>query len=166
MKPPAPEFSRPLEVARVPQGGSYEKLQAVAEECAALAKRIGVETLRAYSGKLHVKPWRGGGLHVTGTMTADLDRVSVVSLQSFAATQDIEIDRYFLPSGAASNEEDDADPIEGGIVDLGEVAAETLALDLDPYPRQPDESFEAPADTSPESSSPFANLSKILVKKS
>jgi hypothetical protein len=98
-------------------------------------------------------------------MIADLDRESVVSLQSFSTTQVIDIDRYFLPPGATAGEEDDADPIEAGAVDLGEVAAETLALDLDPYPRQPGEHFDAPHDRLPESSSPFANLSKLLPKK-
>jgi hypothetical protein len=165
VRPPPPEFSRPLEVARVPQGGCHETLAATAEECAALAKRIGVSALRSYSGKLHAQPWRGGGLHVTGSMTADLDRESVVSLQSFSTTQDIGIDRYFLPPGAKAGEEDEADRIDSGIVDLGEVAAEALALDLDPYPRQLGELFATPQDLPPESSSPFANLSKLLPKK-
>jgi hypothetical protein len=165
MKPAALEFSRPLEVARVPQGGCTEALDATPEECAALARRMGVETLRSYSGKLHVQPWRGGGLHVTGTMTADLDRTSVISLKTFATTQVIAIDRYFVPPGAASSGEDDADPIEAGLVDLGEVAAEALALDLDPYPRQPGESFDPPREVAPDSSSPFANLSKLLAEK-
>ena len=40
-----------------------------------------------------------------------------------------------------NEDEDDADPIENGWIDLGEVVAETLALDLDPYPRKPGEAF-------------------------
>ena len=37
--------------------------------------------------------------------------------------------------------EDDAEPIQNGEVDLGEVAAETLGLELDPYPRKDGEAF-------------------------
>jgi len=40
-----------------------------------------------------------------------------------------------------NDQEDDADPIENGWIDLGEVVTETLALDLDPYPRKPGEAF-------------------------
>ncbi len=32
----------------------------------------------------------------------------------------------------------DTMPIEGGAIDLGEAAAETMALALDPFPRAPD----------------------------
>ena len=34
-----------------------------------------------------------------------------------------------------------AGSIDNGWIDLGEVVAETLALDLDPYPRKPGEAF-------------------------
>ena len=35
--------------------------------------------------------------------------------------------------------------ILNGVIDLGEMVAETLALDLDPYPRKPGVSFDEPA---------------------
>jgi hypothetical protein len=160
-----PEFSRPLEVNRVPTGGSMEKLGADTRELAALARRLGIERMNGFSGELKVMPWRGG-LHVTGVMTADLDRVSVVSLQSFRAIQEISIDRYFLPPSAISSADDDeADPIENGVVDLGEAAAEALALDLDPYPRKPGEAFEGADQTEHERQpSPFEKLAKIIPK--
>jgi uncharacterized metal-binding protein YceD (DUF177 family) len=63
-----------------------------------------------------------------------------------------------------SLEEEEPDVIEGGSIDLGEIAAETLALALDPYPRIPGEEFhggpEQPdAEQRPES--PFAVLSRL-----
>ena len=91
--------------------------------------------------------------------------MSVISLEAFRETVSIPVSRYFLPPGAVvENEgEDDADPIQGGIVDLGEVVAETLALDLEPYPRKPGEAFaeHVEDDAAPgENPSPFAVLAR------
>jgi uncharacterized metal-binding protein YceD (DUF177 family) len=96
---------------------------------------------------------------------ADIDQVSVVSLETFRSEVRYPVLRYYLPPGAVNTEEeDDADPIEHGEVDLGEVVAETLALELDPYPRKPGEAFEEhieSVDDEPEEQSPFAGLSKL-----
>ncbi len=104
-------------------------------------------------------------MKLEGHLTADLEQVSVISLEAFRETVSVPVSRYFLPPGAAleNAEEDDADPIEGGFIDLGEVVAETLALDLEPYPRKPGESFAEHIEddgAAPESQSPFAVLAR------
>jgi uncharacterized metal-binding protein YceD (DUF177 family) len=140
-----PEFSRPLEVARVPKLGSHEKIAADKKECAALAKRFQVPKVHAVSAELFAKSWRGGGFRVTGEARVDLDQVSVVSLDEFRSEVSIPVERYFLnmPPDAEEDSELDIDPIDNGIVDLGEVVAEAIALELDPYPRMPGEVFES-----------------------
>ncbi|MDE2384208.1 MAG: DUF177 domain-containing protein [Alphaproteobacteria bacterium] len=142
---PAPEFSRPLPVDRVPRKGTHEHIKAEPEECAALAKRFGLPQLHALSARFLAAPWRGGGLKVTGTVEADLEQVSVISLQPFRHRAKFEVERFFLPpKDAGATTEEDADPIVNGEVDLGVIAAETLGLELDPYPRMPGESFTPP----------------------
>jgi uncharacterized metal-binding protein YceD (DUF177 family) len=110
-------------------------------------------------------PWRGGGLKIEGRVLADLDQVSVVSLETFRHQVSYEVLRYLLPPGAApTNEEADADPILHGEVDLGEIVAETLALELDAYPRKPGESFGDHLESGDEpakEASPFAALSNL-----
>ena len=160
-----PEFSRPLQTDRVPKLGSTEKIAAEPKELAALARRMKLPAVHALSAEIRATPWRGGGIKLEGHLTADLEQVSVISLEAFRETISMPISRYFLPSGSAANasDEDDADPIEHGIIDLGEVVAETLALDLDPYPRKPGEAFaEHVEDDEPETprESPFAALAK------
>ena len=59
-----PEFSRPLEVARVSALGSHEKIAADNKECAALAKRLKVPAVHAVSAHLFVKPWRLSLIHI------------------------------------------------------------------------------------------------------
>lgn len=140
---PAVEFSRPIEVARIPKLGSHEKLSADTKECSALAKRLMVPAINSLTAELKVKPWRGGGLKVTGELKADLDQESVVSLETFRSTVVFPVERYFLstPAGHDLDADEDIDQIINGVVDVGEVVAETLALELDPYPRKPGEEF-------------------------
>lgn len=162
---PALEFSRPLQVDRVPKAGSTEKLSAEGEELKALAKRMSLPALHALSAEIRATPWRGGGMKLEGHITADLEQVSVISLEAFRETVSVPVSRYFLPQGAVveNEQEDDADPIDNGWIDLGEVVAETLALDLDPYPRKPGEAFAEHIEDDPkqpERESPFAVLAK------
>lgn len=166
--PRGPEFSRPLQVDRVPKLGSTEKLKAEDQECQALAKRMNIPAIHALNAELRATPWRGGGLKVEGHLTADIEQVSVISLESFRETISVPVARYFLPPGAVSEtEDDDADPIVNGYIDLGEITAETLALDLDPYPKKPGEAFAEhleSIDDPAEKLSPFAALAKARPK--
>lgn len=159
------EFSRPLEVARVPNLGSHEKISADSRECAALAKRLKIEAVHSLSATLHAKPWRGGGLKISGSLTADVEQVSVISLEAFRHTATFPVERYFLPSVTAAEADDDRDidTLQNGVVDLGEMVTETLALELDPYPRKPGEVFEDAIfeDEDTEKVKPFAVLSKV-----
>lgn len=165
MKPPPTEFHRPLQVDRVPKLGSTEKLAADAKELAALATRMQLPALHELRAEIRATPWRGGGMKLEGGLVADVEQVSVISLEPFRQTVTLPIVRYFLPAGsvAPETEEDDADPIQHGSIDLGEVVAETLALELDPYPRKPGETFAAHVESDeaePQKESPFAALAK------
>lgn len=160
---PQLEFSRPLQVDRVPKLGSTEKLSADPEELKALARRFKIPALHALTAEIRATPWRGGGMKLEGHITADMEQVSVVSLEPFRETVSVPLARYFLPHGAVvdNEQEDDADPIDNGWIDLGEVVAETLALDLDPYPRKAGEAFPGHVEDDGEDAkvpSPFAAL--------
>lgn len=163
MKPVVHEFSRPLQVDRVPALGCHERLAADEKECAALAKRLGLAKLHSLGGLLKAVPWRGGGLKVTGTLNAKVDQVSVISLETFTTDLEFAVERYFLsPRAGPPTDEEDVDIIENGIVDLGEILAESMALELDPYPRREGEVFND-IEEHPESAkvSPFTGLSKL-----
>ena len=138
-----PEFSRPLPIDRVPRKGSHEFVEADTEERERLAKRFSIPALHSFSARLFIVPWRGGGVKVTGQVEADLDQVSVVSVETFRQRENFEVLRFFIPEGTPDDAgEDDADPITNGEIDMGEIAAETLGLELDPYPRKPGEVFD------------------------
>ncbi len=163
-----PEFSRPLAVDRVPRGGCDEKIVADPQECKALAARLAVPAVHALSAELRATPWRGGGVKLEGKLVADIEQISVVSLEAFRQHVESPVLRYFMSAAAAAQDTDaDIDPIKNGQVDLGEVVAETLALELDPYPRHPDEAFDEAVWTeapSPAKASPFAGLAQLKPK--
>ena len=103
-------------------------------------------------------------IHVHGRMDATVTRICVVSLDPFETEVSEPIDVTFAPEAearaaearaAADQEVRGPAPIEGppdpiieGRIDLGALAAEFLALGLDPYPRKPGVDFAAPADAS------------------
>ena len=158
------EFSRPVIVDRVPRKGSHEVFAAEPAECTALALRLDLPALYSLKAHLVATPWRGGGLRVTGEFEVDLEQVSVVSLELFRKSYKFEMERFFLPPKISIDGiEEDADTIENGEVDLGELVSETLALELDPYPRKSGEEFASGEDIGnveavPKKRSPFADL--------
>lgn len=161
---PRLEFSRPLEVGRVSKLGSHEKLAATEAECAALAKRLKVVRIYGMNAELKATPWRGGGLKVAGMATVDLDQESVVSLEIFRSTARVPVERYYLNITGDMDEDSELeiDPIETGIVDLGELVAESIALELDPYPRQKGESFTPIIESDPAHDAKMPNPFNVL----
>lgn len=143
----APEFSRPVAVATLRQGGETMTLTATPLEEAALARRLGVEAVRGLAAELTVKPRGRGLVSVRGRVRATLGRLCVVSLEPLEEAIDERLSVVFRPAGEAQGEaaaEVALDPeavdeelYEGGEIDLGELVAQTLALALDPWPRAP-----------------------------
>jgi uncharacterized metal-binding protein YceD (DUF177 family) len=165
MKKDKPEFSRPILVDRIPGLGSTEKLSADAAELVALAGRLGLPRLHGLSAVLRAEPWRRSGVKVSGQINADIDQACVVTLEDFRSWQTLPVLRFFLmpkdmPRAAEDSVDADADPIVDGEIDLGELVSETLALDLDPYPRKPGAAFDDIIEDL-EKPSPFAALSKL-----
>ncbi len=169
------EFSRLIPVDRVPDLGSREKLEANEEERAGLAARFELVFIRSFTGKMELKPWRKGGIRVTGRMEADVTQSCVVTLDPFDTNVTFEIERFFLGktnAGATqvrdveSLEGDEPDLIVDNSIDLGELAAEELGLALDPYPRKPGAEFASAAE--PEAAEntrqPFASLAALRKK--
>jgi uncharacterized metal-binding protein YceD (DUF177 family) len=161
-----PEFSRPLNVDRVPRTGSHERLTAEPAECAALAKRLDLPMLYSLTALLKAQPWRGGGLKLSGDLEVDLDQTSVVSAEVFRTKVKIPVLSYFLsPKDATYDGDEDAEPIVNGHIDLGEILAEILSVELDPYPRKPGEVFVPIIEDIDDPSEPSAKVSPFAALK-
>src|SRR5437868_1048232 len=92
------EFSRPLDVTRVPPQGCTETIAAEPQECEALAGRFGLPAIHSLTAELKVSRWRGEGLKFKGHIKADIDQTCVVSLDVFRALLDDRFESYFLPA--------------------------------------------------------------------
>lgn len=153
-------------------------LEATPAECDALAKDCDLPGIDALSAAFRIARDGTDGLHVTGTVSARVRQVCVVSLDEFASDVVEPVDVRFAPEaeveelaaaraarpGSDDEDLDDLpDPIVNGRIDLGALAAEILVLALDPYPRKPGAAFADPAPDAAETpdASPFAALKAI-----
>ena len=157
-----PEFSRPLALDRVGAAMFAMEVTATEAECAALAVRLGVPALRAFSCRFHLRRGKSGRIAAEAEFHAALVRECVLSLDLFETEQTEAFRVIFVPAGTEDDdpdpESDDEIPYEGAAIDLGETAAEQLALVLDPYPHKP--GAELPPEVQEKLDSPFAALTR------
>jgi hypothetical protein len=140
---------RMLAVETVPDTGLELRLCANETECAALADAYGLVAVQTFEAGFHVRKQGQKRYAVRGVLHALVTQTCVVSLEPFETLVDAMIDVEFAPSGdkpdgAArfAGPQDPPDPMVNGQIDLGALAAEFLALNLDPYPHKPGVAFE------------------------
>lgn len=143
MSLPAPEFSHVLRAHEI--GGTRRRvtLDANDAERAALAARFGLISLASLSAVLDVKR-EAAGIRVTGTVKGTGEQACVASAEPvpFQLKEPVALLLADVPEAAEMElaaDDLDVEPLAGDIVDLGEIAAQALALGLDPYPRLPGE---------------------------
>jgi uncharacterized metal-binding protein YceD (DUF177 family) len=176
-------FSRPLAVDTVGEGGLRLKFAATEAECAALAELDGLVALRNLTVEAEATRRGRTRIFVKGQVAAVVSQTCVVTLEPFESAVQESFEIEFAPEAEAEEayrkamEELDAaqdklallaeqidppDPIIDGRIDLGALAAEFLALGLDPYPRSPGASFEEIVTSGEdEKVSPFEALARL-----
>lgn len=142
MTPDQPEFSHVVPLSEI--GGKAAHVRLVADEAqlAALAWRFGLLTLDAFSAEIDVSR-DGETIEADGHFLAELTHACVATGKPVAATLDEAFAVRFVPEAAYAPDteielgENDCDTMfhNGRMVDLGEAAAQSLALAIDPYPR-------------------------------
>ena len=136
-----PEFSRPVAADRIGRAGLDMTVEADATERAKLAMRLQLPAIATLSCRFRLHPASRGTISADCSLTALVTQVCVVSLDEFEAAITDQALLRFVPAGAESNDVDpdsiDEIPFANGIIDLGEAAAQQLALALDPFPHKP-----------------------------
>lgn len=139
----APEFSRPRRLDTLGDGAQAVSIAAEPAERAALAKRFGLLSLESLAAELQLRR-TAAGVEATGRVTADATQPCIATGVPVPAHIDEAVALRFVPEPTGSGGDDEVELGEGdldtvffsgGAIDLGEAAAETLALALDPYPR-------------------------------
>ena len=138
-----PEFSRPERVDAIGTGPRPVAIAAEEGERAALAARFGLLSVDRLEAQLTIRR-EGASIVVEGEVTAAAVQPCSVTGDPVPATIAEPVALRFVEGepGPAEEIELSADALdvigyEGGAVDLGEAAAETMALALDPFPRSP-----------------------------
>lgn len=139
---PTPEFSRELDLEELDETPRQLAIEADEEERRLLATRFDQQSIGRLTADL-VLVWLEPGevLSVSGRFEADVVQTCVISLEPVSASLNEEINLVFardFEKSADIVDPEDAEPLEGEMIDLGELVAEELSLALDPYPRHPD----------------------------
>ncbi len=140
------EFSR---VERLDTIGGEERqvtIAADADERAALARRFGLVALDRLSADFAIRRDAAAVIACGHVSAAVVQSCTVTGVPLHASVEEDVTLRFVEPTTAGGGDEEielsgdalDTIEIEGGGIDLGEAAAETMALALDPFPRSPD----------------------------
>lgn len=146
----APELSRPVALADIGAAGLRLEIVADGGERAALARRFALAALDRLEAEARLD-WlrRGRRLRLRLRLRAEVSQVCVVSLEPVPQILDKTIELVFARPEEATpsvtvviESPDEAEPLTGEALDLGEIVAGELALALDPYPRREDATIE------------------------
>lgn len=155
-----PELHRPVALDRIGPQGVEVLVEAEPEELRRLAERMRLPGIAELRCRFRLRRIGDETVEALGTLHARVTQVCVVTLDEFEDTVEEDFTIRFVPDGMedADPEPDAVDELAyaGGAVDLGEAAAEQLALALDPYPRKP--GVELPEEAPEPDANPFAVL--------
>jgi len=168
-------WSFPVAVAQLPELGARQNLEATAAQRDAIAAVTGLAAVIEAKAAFDLAHSPGGQVHVTGRVRARVQQMCVVTLDPVENDVDEPIDVMFAPPSqipvsakVVQSEEGDEfeipdppEPIVNGFIDLGQLAAEFLALGLDPYPRKPGAEFVPPEVAADPEEHPFAALKAL-----
>jgi uncharacterized metal-binding protein YceD (DUF177 family) len=164
MEPTGAEFARPVAIDALAPDVVVD-IAATPDECALLARRLGLLALARLEARVRLKPLGGGLLRLEMELAADVVQACVVTLEPVASRVS---DRATLLYAEAARETTKVvldgeaeliEPLDGDVLDIGEAVAQQLSLALDPYPRAGDAGMTVPsAGDDGEKHSPFAAL--------
>lgn len=167
-------FSHSVVVRDVPADGRNYLVEANEEERRRVAEALGIPEVKSLRAEIEVRPVRGRAYSVRGLLNAVVVQTDVVTLELLTQAMEEPIDVTLVPANEATakpnareilvdaEEADGPDVFHKGRIDLGLIAAEHLALGLDPYPKAPDAAFSGYIEDDPASdASPFALLAGL-----
>jgi uncharacterized metal-binding protein YceD (DUF177 family) len=164
--PPLP-YSEPLRLHHI-GAGVQRRLTPDADAIKRIVRALDLQSLDLFEVDVNLVP-TVSGWRLDGRVRADAVQTCGLTLEPLP----VHIDRKFSIQMVEATErepeddaeidleldDDSADQIEGGSLDLGQYAVEQLALSLDPFPRKPGAVFEQPKE--PGEISPFAVLKDL-----
>jgi uncharacterized metal-binding protein YceD (DUF177 family) len=137
-----PEWSRPERIDTIGERERSVAITADAQERAALAQRFGLIEIDRLDARFALRR-EGDSMVATGRVSAAVTQACSITDEPLPVAIDEPVELRFVEDTGREEEVElsqdalDTMPIEDGAIDLGEAAAETMALALDPFPRGP-----------------------------
>jgi uncharacterized metal-binding protein YceD (DUF177 family) len=141
----APEFSRPVRIDTIGEGPRRLSVEAEEVERINLARRFGLVAIDRLSADLTLIR-KEKDIAMDGTVSAKVVQACVATGEPLEIVTEIPVALLFRPHPETAGPEDEIELGEQELdvvfydsssIDVGEAAAETLLLSLDPYPRAP-----------------------------
>ena len=147
----------------------------VADEAArkVIAEALDITALDRLEADLEIRGWFDG-VTIDGRWNASIEQICGVTLDPFPTALAGDFTLRAVPAGSVHapdpaeevvidlEADDPPDVLESDLIDLGAYVVEHLALEIDPFPRKPDATFEPPEPTV--ETSPFAVLRGLRPK--
>lgn len=177
----------PVNVTRLPAKGLHAKIVPDEDIREKLAAQCNILSISEFAAQLTIKSWHKDGVRVSGSLKASLTQSCIITLEPVPEQIEAQIDAVFVPINSKlakpninaetreliveAEGEDVPELFELPNLDVGAVAAEFFALELNPYPKSPnaDETADTPAQQEEKNENdvrenPFAALAKIRDK--
>ncbi|MDZ7823719.1 MAG: DUF177 domain-containing protein [Ahrensia sp.] len=144
-------LSHSVNVLRLPPKGLTVKITPAVGQLTAISDQLRIRSVEHFEALLLVKKWHKDGVRVTGSVTARLVQNCVITLTPVSEEISVEINAVYLPStsklvkpaiaGQADeliidpDGEDTPEIFDLPELDIGAIAVEFVALELNPYPK-------------------------------
>jgi uncharacterized metal-binding protein YceD (DUF177 family) len=169
-----PEFSRIIAAETVDEAPRQLEIGADAEERRKLAGRFRLQAIDRLIARVKLSR-RAGIIHAEGEIDSNVVQSCVVTGEAMPAEVRAPFSVRYVPDAFGRSDEDEVElssddcdtlPLENNQIDLGELAAETLALALDPFPRsdKADEALQEAGAGEATEAGPFAALQALKDK--
>lgn len=146
------EFSRPIGLEKIKTTGMELEISATPDECKALARRFDLVGINRLDARLDLRRHEGAGgaeYVVAGDFSADVVQPCAITLEPIETCVASKLAvRYMSPQAyeefeerhdqdtPLDLEEEDIEVLPDGVLDLGELVAQYLAISLESYPRK------------------------------
>ncbi len=166
----APEFSRPIALARLGPERFRREIAATEAERAALARRFGLVAVDRLSAVVELVRQGQDSFLLRAAFAAEFVQSCVVTLDPIDGAVSEQFALLYGPPGAEeeagtfAEDEVGFEPMVGDTIDIGEAVAQEFALALPLFPRSSGADVEAEPSL-PDDPGPFAALSRLVDRR-
>ena len=174
MSDPPPPYKAPFELAGLSERGAELSLSPDAAERARIASWLGALEVPRLDATIRLSRLDDDVYGYETEFTAEVVQACVVTLEPVPSVHKGRAERRYrvvarnprrrseaTEIDAGGEDEDTPELLSSSLLDIAAPLLEEISLSLDPYPRAPGVTFEAPKDEDKAADNPFAVLAKL-----